>query len=341
MNTQVPKKTLVDHLVNKYLIRSIDKPFLVCLLKCSIIFVTAIAIFAFPTYALFIFPVHIIIYGYFLGPFITMYHDINHHPLLKNKTADKYLISLFGTIYGMTPNTYFCHHIIMHHPEDNGYKDLSTTRPYQRDSFKDFLKYYSEFIFCLFSLSAYLKVGNNKQKKRHANAMIISELSYIVVTIILLIINPIGALAVAVIPTLMTRSCLIVGNWGEHAFIDATDPTNPYTNTTNILGKFNKIWFNVGFHIGHHINPTKHYSLLEQDFYDNIETYAQEDAIVFKDVHFPHIWFYLMTKNYKKLAKLYVRLPGHEQHTDDEIIQLLKERVHAIPKQQNNLIITS
>ena len=39
------------------------------------------------------------------------------------------------------------HHIKHHHVEDNGPKDLSSTLPYQRDSFLHFLHYFGRFMF--------------------------------------------------------------------------------------------------------------------------------------------------------------------------------------------------
>ncbi|BDS14679.1 fatty acid desaturase [Aureispira anguillae] len=314
----------------KYLIRAIDRPFLICLIKSLSILLTAILILIFPTYSLYLAPIHLLIYLWLLGPFITMFHDIHHHPLLKHKMANKLLISLVGLINGIAPHGYFCHHIIMHHPEENGEKDTSSTRPYQRDSLKDFSHYYFSFMFGFFPLVNYLKTSKNKQKTREAYKFMLSGLLYTLSTLLLLLIHPIAAIAIIIIPTIITRSFLIVGNWGEHAFIDPANPENTYTNTVNLLGHYNKTSFNVGFHIGHHLKPKLHFSLLEQDFNDNIITYAQEDSIVFTDIHYPHLWFYLMTKNYSLLAQKYVQLPGRPKRSKQQIIALLKSRLIPI-----------
>ena len=92
----------------------------------------------------------------------------------------------------------------------------------------------------------------------------------------------------------------------------------------------------MGYHIGHHLHPAMHFSLMVEEFDNNIERYAREDAIVFKDVHYPHIWYYLMTKNYRKLASLFVQLPGRVPRSEAEIIALLQERVVVIPELTKN-----
>lgn len=327
------KETLINILVTKYLIREIDKPFLICIFKSLPLIITGLAIILFPIYAIYIVPIHLSIYLLLLGPFITMFHDIHHHPLLKNKLANTLLINAVGLINGIAPHSYFCHHIIMHHPEENGYEDTSTTRPFRRDSIKDFYQYYLRFMLGSVSLVNYLRASDHGQKKLEAYKFIVSGVLYSLCIILLLLIHPIAAVALFIIPTIVTRSFMIVGNWGEHAFIDPNDLDNTYTNTVNLVGDYNESSFNVGFHIGHHLKPKLHYSLLEQDFYDNIATYAKEDAIVFSDIHYPHLWFYLMTKNYKKLAKKYVQLPHRQQRSEEEIITLLKSRVVAIPEQ--------
>jgi fatty acid desaturase len=321
---------IFDYFSRRLLRREIDKPFFSFLIKGSSIFLTAILLFFLPGYSIFIWPLHLFLYSCLIGPFITMYHDINHSPLFKNKRINKYITDLIGLVYGITPGTYFSHHVTMHHPENNMDKDISTTLPYQRDSLKDFFRYYFRFFFGVFELSAYLKKSNNKSKIRIGRYLIFTEIICLILGIILLLLNPVATITVIILPVVFTRTLLCIGNWGEHAFIDPNDPGNLYRNSTNIIGSYNKNFFNVGYHIGHHLRPSLHYSLLERDFFENIDTYASENSIVFKDIHYPHIWFYLVTKNYKALADKYIRLPGTKLLSENEVINLLKSRLIPI-----------
>ena len=84
----------------------------------------------------------------FLGPFILMLHNICHRKLFKKKYdyLNKYIPWVLGIFFGQTPETYFHHHVIIHHPENNESEDLSSTMKYKRDSVRAFLIYLTLFI---------------------------------------------------------------------------------------------------------------------------------------------------------------------------------------------------
>ena len=78
------------------------------------------------------------------------------------------------------------------------------------------------------------------------------------------------------------------------------------------------------------IKPAMHYTDMAAGFENNVETYAKERAIVFEGIDFFVVWFLLMTKNYKALAKRFVKLDDTFK-TDEEIIEFLKIRTARIP----------
>ena len=83
----------------------------------------------------------IILLIFFLGPYVLMLHNICHRKLFKKKYdyLNKYIPWVLGIFFGQTPETYFHHHVAMHHPENNEHEDLSSTMPYQRDSILAFI----------------------------------------------------------------------------------------------------------------------------------------------------------------------------------------------------------
>src|SRR5688572_29337357 len=87
-----------------------------------------------------------------LGPFILMLHNTSHRKLFKQEYdwMNNIIPWILGPFYGESPETYFGHHVMMHHSENNQIDDLSCTMNYQRDSFIDFLKYFSLFFFFAF-----------------------------------------------------------------------------------------------------------------------------------------------------------------------------------------------
>jgi fatty acid desaturase len=257
-----------------------------------------------------------------LGPFILMMHNTSHRKLFKWDPLNKLIPWVLGPFYGETPETYFGHHIMMHHAEGNLIDDLSCTMNYQRDSFIDFMKYFLLFFF--FGMSDLGYYFKRKNRNKFIRKILMGEVGFFVMCIILWQFNWQATLTVFLLP-------FLIGNWGQHAFIDATDPANSYKNSiTCINANYNKICFNDGYHIGHHLRPNMHWLDLPLEFQKNKAKYVENNAVIFKEIDFFVIWFLLVTKNYKYLASKYIDL-GNRFNSQEEIIAFLKQRVAAIP----------
>ena len=137
-----------------------------------------------------------------------------------------------------------------------------------------------------------------------------------------------------VLPWLTVHFMMMMGNWGQHAFIDARQPGNSYVNSiTCINSGYNKRCFNDGYHIGHHVKMNRHWAEMPKDFLDTAERAAKEGSIVFEGVDFFLVSVLLWTRQYKFLAKRFVRL-GREM-TDEQVEALLRSRVLPIREEVN------
>ena len=69
------------------------------------------------------------------GPFGLMLHCTSHRQLFKKEYGwmNNYLPWVIAPFFGHSPETYYTHHIGMHHAENNLEDDESSTMPYQRD----------------------------------------------------------------------------------------------------------------------------------------------------------------------------------------------------------------
>lgn len=254
-----------------------------------------------------------------------MLHNICHRKLFKKKYGylNKYIPWVLGIFFGQTPETYFHHHVIMHHPENNEPDDLSSTMKYKRDSARAFFRYLCSFyITGVISLILYFK---NKQKNKYALRVGLGEMFFILLCIVLSFYNLKATLVVFILPLIFIRFAMMAGNWAQHAFIDASNPSDIYSNSITCVNTiYNKKCFNDGYHIGHHLRPYMHWTEMPDNFQQNIDTYKKNNAIVFSGLDYFQIWFLLMIKNYKKLAANYVELG--EVKNKDEIIKFLKSR---------------
>jgi len=269
-------------------------------------------------------------FAIFIPPCILMLHNTSHRPLFKGafRFMNGYVPRVLSPFFGQTPDTYFCHHLGMHHPENNLKDDLSSTMKYERDNALHFLHYFGVFFFTgMVALPRYLW---RKGRKRLAMRAVVGELTGYAVMGLLLYINWRAAVVVFVIPFAMVRFLMMCGNWGQHAFIDAARPENPYVNSITCINvSYNRRCFNDGYHIGHHVKANRHWTEMPGDFEANIARYHQEGAVVFAGIDFFIVWALLMMRNYKALAHFYVSLDGSPKDKD-AIIAKLRERTRPI-----------
>jgi fatty acid desaturase len=279
-------------------------------------------------------PYWAVCFGLLLDRFTLMLHCTSHRPLFKPRyrVLNNLVPWLLAPFFGQTPNTYFAHHLGMHHPEENLPGDLSTTMHFQRDSFRHWLRYWARFMTIgVFELSAYLF---RKQRKRLFARLMIGEGLYWCAFVCLLCWKPGATLTVFAVPLLMIRTFMMMGNWSQHAFIAATGPDNAYTaSITCINSRYNRRCFNDGYHIGHHLNARGHWTEYPLQFEREIGKYAANGAIVFENLDYFMVWLLLMTGRWSSLARAYVQLPGTPALSTEQVIALLKARVQAVPSQ--------
>lgn len=264
---------------------------------------------------------------FFLGPHLLMLHNICHRSPWKKsfKRPLDILVSLLGYFYGLPPMIYYHHHIKMHHKEGNGAGDLSTTESFQRDSFLGWLKYFGAFIFTLpFELPLYFF---KRGRRDYAQNVIVGYILFYTVMILAFSFNPLGALIVFGVPTLICWFGLMGGNWAQHAFVDLSDPECPFKNSITVVDSiYNKRCFNDGYHIGHHLYPGMHWTEMPAEFEKNREKYYDKGAMVFRKIDYQMIWLLLMLKQYRKLAQYYVPKDG-ESVDLNHVVETIKNRL--------------
>ena len=269
---------------------------------------------------------------WFVGPFILMLHNTSHRRLFNRRFAwmNYYIPWVLGPFFGESPETYFAHHVGMHHAEANLPADLSSTMRYDRDSKRAFAHYLGTFLSVgLFDLYKYFVA---RKRATFARRLIIGELAFYAMVAFAMFIEWRAALIVLVIPVFFTRAAMMAGNWAQHAFIDPTGPESSYKNSITCINTvYNRRCFNDGYHIGHHVKQTRHWTEMPEDFLANQETYVAEGAIVFQGIDFFGIWVLLMLKSYDSLARRFVEIDGAAR-TPEQIKALLRSRTRAIAR---------
>lgn len=266
----------------------------------------------------------------FKGPFGLMLHCTSHRIFFKKKYQifNYYLPWIVGPFFGQTPETYYSHHIWMHHPENNLPEDKSSTMDYQRDSFRSFLRYFFNFLFIgMIELVSYF---HKKNRKNLIRKCLVGELGFILMCVGLSLINFPATLVVFILPFFISRFIMMLGNWTQHAFVAAEDPGNPYKNSITCVNvKYNHKCWNDGYHITHHIKPGMHWTQHPVEFMETLDQYKQNKAIVFQGIDFLVIFILLMNKKYDRLAARVVNI-NNTFSGPEEVISVMKQRTQRI-----------
>jgi fatty acid desaturase len=269
----------------------------------------------------------------FKGPFGLMLHCTSHRKWFKKEYElfNHYLPWIVGPFFGQTPETYASHHVGMHHAENNLPEDESSTMKYQRDSFPDWLRYFGDFLFMgLYRTVLYFR---RKNRPTLVRKMVRGEFLFLALCVALSFVNWQATLFVFILPFLISRFIMMLGNFTQHAFIDHSDPGNHYKNSiTCINHKYNHKCWNDGYHISHHIRPTLHWTEHPNHLRKHEAEYARNKALVFEGIDFLVVFIWLMNKRYDKLADHLVNLGAWESR--EEAIALMKERTRRFNPQE-------
>jgi fatty acid desaturase len=266
----------------------------------------------------------------FKGPFGLMLHCTSHRKYFNKKYSvlNHYLPWVIGPFFGQTPETYYSHHIWMHHPENNLEEDKSTTMPYQRNSFRDFLRYFFDFLFLgMLRLISYFR---KKHRKELIIKCLMGEFLFVMLCVGLSFISFPATLVVFILPFFVSRFIMMLGNWTQHAFIAPEDPANPYKNSVTCVNtKYNQKCWNDGYHASHHIRQGMHWTQHPEFFMKNIDQYEKNQAIVFQGIDLLQIFWFLMRGDYRTLAAHGVNI-NNRFASDEEFIHVLKYRCQRI-----------
>lgn len=335
-NKEHVKHTKLDRFFLQFIRDERDLPFIYLTIKITFTLIPLAVLLYLPGITGWIWWVLVFAYHFFnnftfKGPFGLMLHCTSHRKLFKKEYdfMNHYLPWVIAPFFGHSPETYYTHHIGMHHAENNLEDDESTTMPYNRDSIAGFGHYFGKFLSVgIYHLCSYFF---KKKRKRLLMRSVRGELLFILFCVGMSFVNFPATLVVFIIPFFLYRLIAMMGNWAQHSFIDPTDPGNDYKNSITCIntGYNHKCW-NDGYHISHHEKQTMHWTEHPVYFKQTLQKYIDNDAIVFDGIHFLHVFIYLMGKRYDLLAKHFVNI-GDKYQSDEEVIAFLKSRTRRVP----------
>ena len=269
----------------------------------------------------------------YLQRFILAMHYSTHKRLFKpgfwSDIVNKSIIVLVAPIFGIPSNTYWLHHVVMHHVDNNEWnKDLSATEGYQRDNFLHWIVYWVRF-----TAGSWVELPYYAFKRRRwdlfagcASGMWGGMGLYLYLRTI----NPIAAFWTMAAPFIAVSMGLMFGNWSQHAFVKPEDPRCDFGLAYTVLNHpDNQRSFNDGWHTLHHVNSQIHWSEFPAKFVERLAEHGEKDALVFDGIGVFDVGFALFARNLGFLADRYVNV-GQKKRSRDEVIELLKDRLAPV-----------
>ncbi|KAL3145753.1 hypothetical protein ABBQ38_015132 [Trebouxia sp. C0009 RCD-2024] len=287
----------------------------------------SLALYCLPAWSAVLGPVYLAAtYVLFLERYLLALHYSQHRQLFKtdyrwlNHVAPMLLAPLFGVPCGL----YRLHHCVMHHAENNWYpKDLSSTEPYQRDNFFQFLFYWVRYL-----VGIWLELPLYAMKARRwgmAGQCLSMELLYFALVTALWHLNTAATVWTLVVPLVITSFALMFGNWSQHIFIDPDKPRSAHGMSYNCVDfSGNQRSFNDGYHTTHHLNSKLHWTELPQQFILTAEQ-GMTQGLVFGSIGFFDVGLAVFLGRFDMLSKQLLSPVSHQGTTE-----LLKERLKPV-----------
>ncbi|KAF2746391.1 fatty acid desaturase [Sporormia fimetaria CBS 119925] len=272
-----------------------------------------------------------------MGTYTLMMHQhIHMRGILKKKLAwiDLYFPYVTDPLMGHTWNSYYFHHVKHHHVEGNGPDDLSSTVRYQRDELSSFLQYLGRFYFLIwFDLPRYfLRKGKQDLALKAGGSEICN---YIFLYLLFTKVKAPATTCVYLVPLMIMRLALMVGNWGQHAFVDESQPDSDFRSSITLIDTAsNRYCYNDGYHTSHHLNPLRHWREHPVAFLSQKEKYADEQALVFYNIDYLMITFSVLTKNYTHLAKCLVPMGAQMSMSLEERAEMLRSKTRRFSEKE-------
>ncbi|GIC84297.1 uncharacterized protein Aud_000112 [Aspergillus udagawae] len=278
---------------------------------------------------------HWILHVWFAGTYTLMKHQYVHmNGVLapKYQVLDRLFPYFVDPLLGHTWNSYYYHHVKHHHVEGNGPADLNSTMWYDRDSITDFACYVGRFFFLIWlDLPLYfLRTGKRKYALKTA---LWEGSNYMLIYLMWRHVNPRAAFCVFILPLLTLRLGLMAGNWGQHAFVDPDDPASDFRSSITLIDvASNRFCFNDGYHTSHHLHPRRHWRDHPVALLKDRDRYANENALVFRNIDYMMLTVKLLQKDYACLAKCMVPLGAQQANMSlQERADMLRARTRRFP----------
>lgn len=283
---------------------------------------------------------------FFMHSMLHYRHFSSHRPLFKIKALN-YLSNIYlDPMMGIPPVVFLLHHTVMHHVGNNGFYDISTTEPYQRDSWTAFANYWFRF-----QVMAYLELPlfawKTGRKEWFFTAVLVIGSFFFWIVYMSDVYSGWATFCVFGAPWLLDHADDGKRNWCQHLFAvqyDSKAPADTFWDVNcglayNLVDSLeNRQQFNEGYHVVHHAYGGNHWTTIPDTFYEHVEkmaTYKKDLlCITFIDSSIWEVWSHVASNKLPQLVKnKFVHIPTASRPNPpsvEEVVIELKARLQPL-----------
>jgi fatty acid desaturase len=238
-----------------------------------------------------------------------------------DKVFGRYVEFFLGFLYGNVPELDRTVHVRLHHKENSGPDDTTSTICYDRTSKLDFLWYLSDNIWTVVGLTPYLYFkarGEDENRRR----MLWGITLYAIFFAAVFIYDWRIGLVYVLVPLLVMNFIMAMTAWVQHAFYDAERPEDYFANTVTVYDEVN--FMNEGYHLCHHHRSGLHWTEMPSHLERISDKMRESGSLVFRDMDFMELFVELTLL--RRMDVLAEKLVPWEPMDHERRLALLVER---------------
>lgn len=238
-----------------------------------------------------------------------------------DKVLGRYSEFFLGYLYGNVPELDRTVHVRLHHKENSGPDDTTSTSGYDRTSRLDFLWYLTDNVGTVlgFTPYRYFKTrGDEENRKR----MLWGMARYYAYFAAVFIYNWRIGLVYVLGPLLCMNFITAMTAWVQHAFYDPERPEDYFANTVTHVDEIN--FMNEGYHLCHHHRSGLHWTEMPSHFERIRDKMREAGSLVFRDLDVMELFLELTLL--RRMDVLAEKLIPWDLMSHEERVGLLEKR---------------